>query len=64
MTTSLFGLKKKKTVTYAEISPKMVNPRDLAENTEEEAEEAVTNEFHLVYFKNGFVYSSQDRFRH
>ena len=32
----MVGLKKKKkTATYAKISPKMVNPRDTAGNTEE-----------------------------
>ena len=31
--------KKKKAVTYAKISPKMVNLRDLAGNAEEEEEE-------------------------
>ena len=39
MTTSVVGLKKNKqpkTVTYAKISPKMVNPRDRAGNAEEE----------------------------
>ena len=29
----------KKTVTYAEISPRLVNPRDIAGNTEKEGEE-------------------------
>ena len=36
VTTSMAGLK---TVTYAKISPKTVNPRDIAGNAEEEEEE-------------------------
>ena len=35
VTTSIVGLKKKR-VKYTKVSPKMVNPRDLAENAEEE----------------------------
>ena len=34
----LYGWIKKKTITYAKISPKMVNPRDRAGNVEEEEE--------------------------
>ena len=37
MTTSMVGLLE--TVTYAKISPKNVNPRDIAGNAEEEKEE-------------------------
>ena len=33
-----------KTVTYAKISPKMVNPRDTARDIEEEEEEAEEEE--------------------
>ena len=36
VTTSMVGFK---TVTYAKISPKMVNPRDIAENAEEELQD-------------------------
>ena len=32
-------IKKKKMVTYAKISPKIVKPRDVARNAEEEEEE-------------------------
>ena len=40
MTTSKARLKKKKKpVTYAKITPKMVNPRNLAGNEEEKADE-------------------------
>ena len=56
VTTSMVGLKNKqtnkqktnkqtnktKTVTYAKISPKMMNPRDMAGNAEEEEEELQT----------------------
>ena len=38
VTTSMVGLKKK-TVTYAKISPEMVKPRDIAGNAEEEKQE-------------------------
>ena len=37
MTTSVVGLRK--TIIYAKISPKMVNPRDIAGNAEEEEED-------------------------
>ena len=46
VTTSIVEIK---TVTYAKISPKMVNPRDLAENAEEEAVERPVNTY--SYFK-------------
>ena len=36
-----------KIVTYAKISPKMVNPRDLAGNTEEEEEFALVERSRL-----------------
>ena len=36
VTTSMVGLKKKKTVRHAKLSPKLVNPRDIAGNAEEE----------------------------
>ena len=35
----------KKTVTYAEMSPKMVNPRDKAGNTEEEEDNGLLEEW-------------------
>ena len=40
---------KQKQVTYAKISPKMVNPRDIARNIEEEEEEKEEGENDLEY---------------
>ena len=46
VTTSMVGLK---TVTYAKISPKMVNPRDIDGNAEEEGEREMADASLCLY---------------
>ena len=67
----MVGLKKKKekektnTVIYAKISPKMVNPRDIAGDAEEEEEEeeketTLSDTFHSLCFQYGRCFSAPE----